>query len=75
VDVAVASVNVVLGHHLLRRFHFLGGCGPCLTLAHGLNVSLQGVYSRLVTFDVMALMAESQGKWKPYKASQKEQSK
>jgi hypothetical protein len=24
---------------------------------------------------VMALMAESQGKWKPYKASQKEQSK
>jgi hypothetical protein len=74
VNVALASLHVILGHHLLRRFHFLCGCCPCLTIAHGLNVSLQGVNGRLVTFNVMALMAECQGKRKPCKASQKEQS-
>jgi hypothetical protein len=36
----------------LLRFHFLRGCRPCLTFAHGLNVSLQGVNGRLITFDV-----------------------
>jgi hypothetical protein len=32
VDVALASLYVILGHHLLRRFHFLQGCRSCLTL-------------------------------------------
>ena len=50
--VALASLYVILGHHLLLRFHFLRGCRPCLTFAHGLNVSLQGVNGRLITFDV-----------------------
>jgi hypothetical protein len=67
--------SIILGHHLFRRFHFLRGCRSCLTLTHSLNVSLQRVYGRLVTFGMMPLMAESQSKWKPYKASQKEQSK
>ena len=50
--VALASLYVILGHHLLLRFHFLRGCRPCLTFAPGLNVSLQGVNGRLITFDV-----------------------
>jgi hypothetical protein len=71
VDVALASPYVILGHHLLRRFHFLRGCRPRFTVTHGLNVSLQGVNGRLVTFDVMALVAYGQGQRKSCKASQK----
>src|SRR5262245_58520814 len=64
VDMALATLNVIFGHHLLRRFHFLRSCRPRLTLAHGLDVSLHGVNGRLVTFDVMTFVAESQGQRK-----------
>jgi hypothetical protein len=47
VDVGLASLHVILGHH--RRLHFLRGCRLCLTLAHGLNVDLQCVYGCVVT--------------------------
>ena len=47
---------------------------PRLTLAHGLNVGLHSVYGCPVTLDVMALMAHSQGKWKPRKSDQKQNS-
>ena len=69
-DVALASLHVILGHQLLGRFHFLRGCRLCLTLAHGLNVSFHRVYRRVVTLRMMPLMAESQSKWKTYKAGQ-----
>src|SRR6478735_3252060 len=75
VDVALASLHVILGHQLLRRFHFLRGCRLCLTLAHGLNVSFHRVYGRVVTFSMMPLMAKSQSKWKPRKTGHKEQAK
>src|SRR5262245_12565373 len=64
VDVALATLNVIFGHHLLRRFHFLRSCRPRLTLAHGLDVSLHGVNGRLITFNVMAFVPESQGQRK-----------
>jgi len=73
-DVALASLNVILGHQLLRRFHFLSGCRPCLTLSHGLNVSLQCVYGCLGAFSLMPLMSECEGKGKPKDGSQKDQS-
>jgi len=66
---------VILGHHISRRLQFVAGCRSCLTLAHSLNVGLHGVYGCPVTLDVMALMAHSQGKRKPRKSGQKQNSK
>ena len=63
-DVAPASLYVILSHHLLGLFQFLRGCRLCLTRAHGLNVLRQRIYGRLITFGVMTLMAESRSKGK-----------
>jgi hypothetical protein len=73
VEVALASLYVILGHQLLRRRQFFCGCRLRFTLDHRLNVSLHRVQGCIVTFRMVTLMTESQVKWNSYQANHKQQ--